>query len=97
MNGGSASASEIVAGAMRDRLATPLIGTTTFGKGLVQQRFELENGAGLNITIAKWVMPGGQWLSHDGITPDVEVEQNYETEVDEVLEEGIKYLQTLTP
>jgi carboxyl-terminal processing protease len=93
MNGGSASASEIVAGALRDRLQTPLVGSTTFGKGLIQQRFELDNGAGVNVTIAKWVMPGGDWLSEAGLTPDLEITNDPETEMDEVLEASLNLMQ----
>jgi carboxyl-terminal processing protease len=93
VNGGSASASEIVAGALRDQIHTPLVGSTTFGKGLIQQRCDLENGAGINVTIAKWVMPGGQWLSEDGLTPDVEATNEAQSTADEVLEAGLNLLE----
>jgi carboxyl-terminal processing protease len=90
INRGSASASEIVAGALRDNLGAKIVGIKSFGKGFIQQRFDLENGAGLNVTIAKWVMPNGEWLGEEGIAPDVEVEDNRETvDVDEVLETSL--------
>ncbi len=90
VNGGSASSSEIVAGALRDRLKVKLIGEKTFGKGLVQERIDLKNGAGLNVTIAKWMTPGGGWIQKDGLTPDVEIKDDPETQVDEAVEMAIK-------
>ena len=90
-NQGSASSSEIVAGALRDQLGTKLVGEKTFGKGLVQERVDLNNGAGLNVTIAKWVMPDGDWIQEEGIEVDVEAEDDAETtEVDEVVETAIQ-------
>lgn len=89
VNGGTASASEIMAGALRDNLHTPLVGEQTFGKGLVQERVELNNGAGLNITIARWMMPGGDWIGEEGIAPDVVVEDDAETDTDEQLEAAV--------
>lgn len=91
VNGGSASASEIVAGAMRDQLGTQLIGAKTFGKGSVQDRRELPNGGAMHITIAKWIMPDGQSI-HEGIDVDVEVEDDPETEADEVLQRAIELI-----
>jgi len=91
VNGGSASASEIVAGAMRDQLGTQLIGAKTFGKGSVQDRRELPNGGAMHITIAKWIMPGGQSIQ-EGIDVDVEVEDDLETEEDEVLQRAIELI-----
>ena len=90
VNGGSASSSEIVAGALRDRLKVKLIGEKTFGKGLVQERIDLKNGAGLNVTIAKWMTPGGGWIQKDGLNPDIEIKDDPETQVDEVVEMAIK-------
>ena len=89
VNGGSASSSEIVAGALRDNKRTTLVGTKTFGKGLIQERIDLINDAALNVTVAQWMLPGGQWLNKEGIEPDVEVEQDYETETDEILERAL--------
>lgn len=85
VNKGSASASEIVAGALRDQLGTKLIGGQTFGKGSVQDRRELSNGGGLHVTVARWVLPGGDWIQGDGLEPDVAIQDNRETEIDEVL------------
>lgn len=92
VNRGSASASEIVAGALRDRLGTELIGEKTFGKGTVQDRVELVNGGGLHITIARWLLPGGSWIHHEGLVPDVEIKDNPETEADEQLLKAIESL-----
>ncbi|HEX7018221.1 MAG TPA: S41 family peptidase [Patescibacteria group bacterium] len=85
VNRGSASASEIVAGALRDQLQAPLIGEKTFGKGTVQDRRELEDGGGLHVTIARWLLPGGSSINHEGIPVDVEVTDNPDTEEDEVV------------
>lgn len=92
VNRGSASASEIVAGALRDRIGSKLIGEKTFGKGTVQDRREMPNGGGLHVTIARWLLPSGQWIHEEGIPVDVEVEQNLETEEDEVLNKAIEVL-----
>jgi carboxyl-terminal processing protease len=92
VNKGSASASEIVAGALRDQLGAKLIGTQTFGKGTVQDRRELSNGAGIHITVARWMLPGGDWIHDEGIPVDVEVEFNPETEEDEQLLKAIEII-----
>lgn len=92
VNKGSASASEIVAGALRDQRKAKLIGQQTFGKGTVQDRRELSNGGGIHITIARWLLPSGQWIHDEGIPVDVEVEQDYDTEVDEQLLKAIEIL-----
>lgn len=70
INKGSASASEIVAGALRDRLKAKLIGENSFGKGTVQDaQSDLPGGAGLHITIAKWLLPSGDWINEKGLAP----------------------------
>ena len=75
VDGGSASASEIVAGALQDRGRAKLIGTKTFGKGTVQQWTQLEgDSGGFRLTIAKWLTPDKTWVHGVGITPDVVVE-----------------------
>ena len=71
LNGGSASASEIVAGALRDNGRAKLVGEQSFGKGTVQQALDLGQGSGLHITIAKWLTPKGTWVHMKGLTPDV--------------------------
>lgn len=90
INKGSASASEIVAGALRDDLKVKLIGEKSFGKGTVQDRRELSNGGGLHITVGRWLTPDGNWIHKEGIPVDVEVKQNYDTPEDEVLLEAEK-------
>jgi len=74
INKGSASASEIVAGALRDHNRATLVGETSFGKGTIQQADELGGGAGLHITIAKWLTPDGTWVHIKGLEPDVKVD-----------------------
>lgn len=92
VNKGSASASEIVAGAIRDQNHSPLVGENTFGKGTVQDRRELSNGGGIHITVSRWLLPGGSWIHHEGIPVDHEVEQDYDTEEDEQLHGAIEQL-----
>ena len=73
VNGGSASASEILAGALRDLKSSPLVGEKTFGKGSVQELQPLKDGSSLKITVAKWVMPKGAVIDKIGLSPDYEV------------------------
>lgn len=74
VNGASASASEIVAGALQDHGAATLVGEKTFGKGTVQKLINLSRGAELKVTVARWYTPNGKNLSSEGIVPDKEVE-----------------------
>ncbi|MFC0211079.1 S41 family peptidase [Paenibacillus chartarius] len=76
-NKGSASASEILAGALKEAVGAKLIGETTYGKGTVQVTFEEEMGDGSNIkmTVYKWLTPNGNWIHKKGIEPDLAVEQ----------------------
>ncbi len=73
LNKGSASASEILAGALRDQRGAKIVGETSYGKGTVQEVMNLKDGSSLKVTIAHWVMPKGQILNFDGIKPDYQV------------------------
>lgn len=91
VNRGSASASEIVAGALRDRLGTPIVGARTFGKGTVQSAEDLRDNTGLHITTARWLLPNGDWIHDEGIQPDIEASNSAETpDVDEMLEQALQ-------
>lgn len=92
VNRGSASASEIVAGALRDQLGAKLVGEKTFGKGTIQDRRELSNGGGIHVTVGRWLLPKGSWIHEEGLPVDVEVEQNRDTEEDEVLLKAVEQL-----
>ncbi len=75
MNGNSASASEVLAGALRDYGSAKLVGTTSFGKGIVQSVIQLEDGSAIKMTTSHYYTPGGVDLHKKGLEPDVEVEQ----------------------
>ena len=92
INGGSASASEILAGSLRDQKKTKLVGEKSFGKGTIQEPKQIEGGAGLHVTIARWLTPSGFWVNEKGLTPDNEVKDNPDTPEDEQLLEAVKLL-----
>lgn len=97
VNGGSASASEIVAGAIQDRGRAPLIGETTFGKGSVQLPHTLSDGSELRVTIARWFTPNDRAIHEQGLTPDIQVSltpEDIEANLDPQLERAIQYLRT---
>tara|TARA_E500000331_G_scaffold237975_1_gene228335 strand:+ start:3075 stop:4217 length:1143 start_codon:yes stop_codon:yes gene_type:complete len=75
INKGSASASEIVAGALKDHKRAILLGETTYGKGSVQAVIPLKNGGGMRLTISKYYLPSGKSISEVGVTPDILVEE----------------------
>ena len=93
---GSASASEVLAGAIRDRARGILIGQSSFGKGTVQTWQELSNGGGLRITFARWLTPDELWIHGDGLDPDINVTLPEVEDVDEFtdtqLQAAIDYL-----
>lgn len=78
VNGSSASASEIVAGALQDHGAAKLLGEKTFGKGSVQRLMDLPGGAVLKVTVAKWYTPKGKNINKQGISPDIKVKLTVE-------------------
>ncbi|MCP4358158.1 MAG: S41 family peptidase [Chloroflexi bacterium] len=92
VNPGSASASEIVAGAIQDNGRAILIGETTFGKGSVQQVHELSDGSEMRVTIARWYTPGNNTIDKEGITPDIEVPMEFDAEEDIQLERAVLYI-----
>lgn len=94
---GSASASEIVAGALQENGVATLVGKNTFGKGSVQQLIDITDNTSLKVTIAKWLTPNGKSISDGGLTPDIEVELDVEeisdaTPMDTQLQKAIEIL-----
>ncbi len=93
INKGSASASEIVAGALKDNGRAKIIGEKSFGKGSVQEAEDLPSGAGLHVTIAKWITPNGTWIHEKGIEPDEKVlNDEKKPNEDKQLEKAIEIL-----
>lgn len=98
INKGSASGSEILAGALRDNRGILLIGDTSFGKGSVQQLEELRGGSSLKITVANWLTPNRQLISDVGLEPDIKVEmteEDYEEDRDPQLKRAIEVIKDL--
>lgn len=89
INGGSASASEIMTGALQDQVKAKTVGTKSFGKGTVQEPLDINGGGGLHVTVAKWLTPNGTWVHGTGITPDFVVENQTAT-VDAQLNKAIE-------
>lgn len=82
---GSASASEITAGALKYRDRALIVGTRTFGKGVFQEVTELKNGGALSLTVGRYVLPGNHYITGRGLTPDLKIEDNTRTGADEAL------------
>ena len=97
INGGSASGSEIVAGALQDYQVATLIGQTTFGKGSVQDLKKFKDGSAVKLTIAEWLTPLERNINKEGIKPDIEVEMtrdDYNNDRDPQLDRAIEFLRT---
>ena len=97
INNGSASASEIVAGALQDHKRAILLGETTFGKGSVQSIIALKNGGAIRLTVSKYYLPSGKSISEVGVIPDIKVEEKDEnflinTASDNQLSHAVKLL-----
>jgi carboxyl-terminal processing protease len=97
INGGSASASEILSGALHDHNLAELVGEKSFGKGSVQELIDLKDGAAVKVTIAKWITPGGKNLNKNGLDPDVEtkltdqdIKDGKDRQMEKALEEVVK-------
>jgi carboxyl-terminal processing protease len=101
VNGNSASASEVFSGALQDYGVAKLVGTTTFGKGIVQSVFDLSDGTAIKLTTAKYYTPNGRNIHGTGLEPDIAVERNDQTVtqsesgavLDNQLQAAVEYLQ----
>jgi carboxyl-terminal processing protease len=96
IDGGSASASEITAGALHDNKAAYLIGEKSYGKGVVQQIINFNDGSELKVTVASWYRPNGQNINKKGITPDKKVgltEKQVDTGQDPQQDAAVNYLE----
>jgi carboxyl-terminal processing protease len=96
INEGSASASEILAGALKDDQGITLIGTKSFGKGSVQELMDLPGGSSVKITVAKWLTPNGDYIMDKGITPDISVDMtqdDYNNNRDPQLDKAMEIIQ----
>lgn len=95
VNKGSASASEIVSGALRDHGRALIVGETSFGKGTIQTAEDLGGGAGLHVTVAKWLTPNQIWVHKEGLKPDVESavdtkDQSHDAQLEKAISELLK-------
>ena len=93
VNAGSASAAEILAGALRDNSRAKIVGEKTFGKGSIQEPIDFENGSGLHITVAKWLTPSGFWVNEKGLEPDVKTTLESSAKDDAQLQAALRILE----
>ena len=96
VNEGSASASEILAGALRDYDYAVIVGEQTFGKGSVQDYSPLPGGSALKVTVAEWLTPGGASINKEGIAPDIAVEMkadDYNKDLDPQFQKALELLE----
>ena len=98
-DGGTASAAEILAGALQARGRAVLVGETTYGKGVVQEWLPLPNGAGgIHLTVARWLTPNHVWIQHKGLAPDIAASpQGARAGTDPVLDAALEYFGFQTP
>lgn len=94
VDNGSASASEILAGALQEHKVATIVGTNTFGKGSVQELVSITDTLSLKVTVARWYTPNGVSISEGGLTPDVRVDPTTATSSDPWLDEAVKVLST---
>lgn len=95
VNQGSASASEIVSGALKDTGKAVIVGMKTFGKGSVQTLEDMKDGSSVKITVAKWLTPKGYNINEQGISPDVEVDfsqEDYDKNIDPQMDKAVEIL-----
>ena len=95
VDGGSASASEILAGALKEHHVATIIGAQTFGKGSVQELVKLDEGASLKVTVARWLTPEGTSISNGGLAPDIAVERTPEDRIagkDPQMDKALEFL-----
>ncbi|EKE13322.1 MAG: hypothetical protein ACD_13C00037G0001 [uncultured bacterium] len=93
INGGSASASEILSGALRDNKGIKLVGEKSFGKGTIQEPIDMTGGGGVHVTTAKWLTPKGVWVHEEGLMPDVEVVNPEDASIDAQLRAAVEIFQ----
>ena len=91
INGGSASASEIFAGALKDHKRAIILGENSYGKGSVQSIIPLQNGGGIRLIISKYYLPSGKSISEVGVSPDIVVEEQNQFELEFKKDNQLKY------
>lgn len=94
INSGSASASEILAGALQDYKLATIIGQKSYGKGSVQELLKLEDGSSIKVTTAKWFTPNGNSIDQNGIDPDIEILPSQDSNTDSQLERALEFIKT---